>query len=110
MNCQEFDKHMKPFIEKTIDCACLDSFLEHYKSCPECREELEIKFLMAYLMKDQNETSFHLAHALNRHIEEEIRRKKRFYQKRIFQYVLISVSESLVFLTVIYFIFFIVLK
>ena len=78
MNCQEFDKHIQAFIERDMDYSRLDEFIAHYRSCEDCHEELEINFLMAYVLKDDSQTSFNLSKKLECHIQEELNKKKRF--------------------------------
>ena len=72
MNCQEFDKHIQAFIERDMDYSRLDEFIAHYRSCEDCHEELEINFLMAYVLKDDSQTSFNLSRKLECHIQEEL--------------------------------------
>ncbi len=46
MNCNEFKKEMNNFINNTIDDDNIESFIQHYKVCKECNEELEIYYMI----------------------------------------------------------------
>ena len=46
MNCSEFKKEMNSFIENTIDDDIVEEFIQHYKICKDCNEELEIYYMI----------------------------------------------------------------
>lgn len=103
MNCQEFDKHIQAFIDKKIEYAKLDDFIEHYRYCKECHEELEINFLLAYVLGEEDRPVFNLSKELNKHIQDEVTKKEKYYKKRFFRILFFSFTESITLLTVIYF-------
>ena len=51
MNCKDAEKMISPFLEDDLDNRDLTAFLEHMETCPECREELTIQFLVLVGMK-----------------------------------------------------------
>ena len=51
MNCKDAEKMISPFLEDDLDNRDLAAFLEHMESCPECKEELTIQFLVLVGMK-----------------------------------------------------------
>jgi len=103
MNCQEFDKHIQAFIDKKIEYARLDDFIEHYRHCKDCHEELEINFLLAYVLGEDDKPMFNLSKELDRHIQEEIIKKEKYYKKTFFRILLFSLTESAALLAIIYF-------
>ncbi len=46
MNCSEFKKEMNNFINNTIDDDSIEEFINHYKNCKTCNEELEIYYMI----------------------------------------------------------------
>ena len=46
MNCSEFKAKMNNFINNSIDEDDIEAFIEHYKSCKACNEELEIYYMV----------------------------------------------------------------
>ncbi|MDE6209179.1 MAG: hypothetical protein K2M73_05815 [Lachnospiraceae bacterium] len=54
MNCKEFNKNIDSFLKEKIDEDLLEDFIEHYKMCKSCNEELEIYFL-AHKIFDNSE-------------------------------------------------------
>lgn len=46
MNCKEFEKTVPDFMNKKMDFIKMKRFLEHLRKCPNCKEELNIQFLI----------------------------------------------------------------
>ncbi len=47
MDCKEFERLIPDYIEKKMDFLTLRKFYGHMENCENCREELEIQFLVA---------------------------------------------------------------
>ena len=47
MNCKETEKKIPYFLQDELDGSKLEEFVEHVETCPECKEELSIQFLVA---------------------------------------------------------------
>ena len=47
IDCAECEQHMNSFIENRLVGETLWQFLTHVEKCPECFEELEIRYLIA---------------------------------------------------------------
>lgn len=93
MDCQEFEKNIQPFIDKKLEYRQLNDFLKHFEECKECHEEMEINFLMAYVLQNEDHISFNLSDELGNHIQAGILGKKKFYRQTILQWVLVSVTN-----------------
>lgn len=53
MTCKEFNQRMKDFFDNSIeDERVLDGFAEHYHTCKECREEMEIQYILQLKPED----------------------------------------------------------
>lgn len=46
MNCKEFEGLIPDFVNKKLDYATTRQFLEHINQCTQCKEELNIQFLV----------------------------------------------------------------
>lgn len=46
MDCKKFEGLIPEFVDKKLDYATTKLFLEHIKSCGQCKEELNIQFLV----------------------------------------------------------------
>ena len=47
MNCKDAEKKIPYFLQDELDGSKLEKFVEHVMTCPECKEELTIQFLVA---------------------------------------------------------------
>ena len=46
MNCKDAEKKIPYFLQDEMDGSVLKEFVKHVDTCPECREELSIQFLV----------------------------------------------------------------
>lgn len=46
ITCKDFSGMISAFMNDTLDDAALRAFLDHYEACKNCREELEIQYLV----------------------------------------------------------------
>lgn len=51
MTCSEAEKMIPVFLDDSLDNKNLGEFIEHMNSCPDCKEELTIQFLIKVGMK-----------------------------------------------------------
>lgn len=47
MDCKEFESLIPMALEDKLKFEVMEEFYEHRQSCPECREELEIRYLVS---------------------------------------------------------------
>lgn len=53
MTCKEFNQTMRDFLDNSIeDERILEGFTEHYHTCRECREEMEIQYILQLKPED----------------------------------------------------------
>ena len=50
MNCKETEKKIPSFLHDELDGSKLEEFIDHVESCPECKEELSIQFLVLVIL------------------------------------------------------------
>jgi hypothetical protein len=75
MNCIESQKLIQEFLDDDLDNRDLADFLGHVDSCPECKEELTIQFLVKVGMQRlEDGNTFNLSKELD-HLLLESRKK-----------------------------------
>ena len=75
MECREFEKDIADFITKKMDYPILKRFYEHVEHCADCREELNIQFLVTEGMQRlEKGSTFELEQRL-----EEARKSIRYH-------------------------------
>lgn len=84
MNCKEFEKLIPDFFDKKMDFLTLNQFNKHMKNCPDCKEELTIRFLVIEgIQRLEEGDAFDLQRELKQHLDEaerKIRRHKHVLQ------------------------------
>lgn len=98
MNCIEVQRLILPFINDELSIKQLDEFLHHIDSCPNCKEELEVHYILLSGMKQLDDDkvisdNFHKDFTELLRLSEERVVHDRFVhiRKRIVLIVLISI-------------------
>ena len=102
MTCKEFSGMVPAFMNDTLDNADLRDFLAHHASCPGCREELEIQYLVdkAFNQMEIGE-EINLSRDLPAYLEKESRRLHRRLVLRNIAAVLEGITVTAAVLTAI---------
>lgn len=80
MNCKDFEKKLPDFIDRQMDYLTMKEFIEHRDNCENCREELEIKFLVTEGVQRLEEGDvFDLQNELNGRLGDIRTRMKRYF-------------------------------
>lgn len=70
MDCKTAEKQIPDFIRGEMDTRPAEQFLVHVESCPSCKEELSIQFLVAVgLARLEEGEAFHLNRELTARLE-----------------------------------------
>ena len=78
MDCKEFEKMIPAFFAKEMDYFRLKQFYNHMTECPECKEELTIRFLVTEgIQRLEEGDAFDLQKELGQHLAEAERKLKR---------------------------------
>ena len=78
MECKVFEKRIPDFINRKLDYVTLKSFVEHMESCPKCKEELTIQFLIEEgLVRLEEGSAFDLKEELRIRMEDASRKIRR---------------------------------
>lgn len=95
MDCREFENNIRSFIKDQLPDEKYYSFIEHYDKCSECKEELEILYLVHRTINvdDPDNFSFNLKEQLEKHIKEVEDKVYRRYKRRFLRNVSIILAE-----------------
>ncbi len=53
MECKEIQKMIVPFHNKELSTEYEEMFVQHIEQCPDCREELEIHYIIEYGLNEE---------------------------------------------------------
>jgi len=71
MDCKEFEKLIPDYIARKLNYVMLKRFSEHMEKCPNCKEELTIKFLVTEgIQRLEDGSAFDLQAELNGRLDE----------------------------------------
>ena len=72
MTCAEAEKLIVPYMEDKLSVTELEDFIEHIETCKNCREELEIHYMVDVGLKklDQADGNFDIVGALKRKLAD----------------------------------------
>lgn len=84
MSCKDAEKLIPLFLDDDLDNHDLSAFLDHIDSCPECKEELTIQFLVKVGMRRlEDGNTFNLASELESMLRDA-RRKLRYRKSLLY--------------------------
>lgn len=92
MNCKDTEKKIPYFLQDELDGSKLEEFVEHVETCPECKEELSIQFLVAEgLERLESGNNFNLQDELFMKLEDA---QHRISMHRILWYTLLCLEAA----------------
>lgn len=92
MNCKDAEKKIPYFLQDELDGDGLEEFLEHVETCPECKEELSIQFLVTEgLERLEKGNNFNLQRELLMKLDNA---QYRVGIHRILWYILVSLETA----------------
>ncbi len=93
MKCLEFQQQISDFLDNKLTINQIRQFMEHADSCPECMEELELRYMIQVGILEQNRDDdgrgYDFSLQLNRILE---RTRKALRRRSVCQIVKYSVS------------------
>lgn len=78
MNCKEFVKLIPDYVDGKLDYGELKQFSEHMQTCPDCKEELVIQFLVTEGIKRLEDGK---AFDLNKELAERMEQAQKRIEK-----------------------------
>lgn len=103
MTCMEAEKMVIPYINDELNPTDLENFLDHVEHCENCREELEIHYLVDEGLKklDEVDSTYDIVGDLHRKLEGSDRILQKFLAFQVGRYAistLMSVALFVIFL------------
>ena len=84
MDCREFERLIPDFVGKKMDYAMTKRFVGHLRNCPNCKEELNIQFLVDEgLVRLEEGSAFDLQKEMHELLQEAVK-KVRFHERFLF--------------------------
>lgn len=101
MTCQEAERLVTPYIRDELSGDELEAFLNHIDECPNCREELEIYFMVDVGLKqlDHDSGTYDIAGDLEHKIEESYLKVSHMWMFRMFRYAVNTLGVMAVIVT-----------
>ncbi|MBE5939890.1 MAG: hypothetical protein E7266_05770 [Lachnospiraceae bacterium] len=104
MNCVKFNQSIKKFINNDMDTDELKDFLIHLNRCDDCREELEILFLVEKIVNDNDGNNYNYDSMLKNFIAEN---EEIIYREMRFKYISTLFTFISLFTTIVTFVYFV---
>ena len=88
MTCMEAEKMVIPYINDQLSVTELEDFIEHIKTCENCREELEIHYMVDVGLKklDEADGTYDIVGDLKRKLESSEAVLRRFFTFQVARY------------------------
>lgn len=88
MTCMEAEKMVIPYINDKLPVAELEDFIEHIETCENCREELEIHYMVDVGLKklDDDDATYDIVGDLKRKLEESARMIRHYAALEVTRY------------------------
>ena len=94
MTCKDAEKLIPLFLDDDLDNKDLADFLDHVDTCPECKEELTIQFLVKVGMQRlEDGNTFNLAGELNS-LLKDARKRLRHRKYLVFTSYVLEIAVA----------------
>ena len=93
MTCMEAEKMVIPYINDQLSVTELEDFMEHIKTCENCREELEIHYMVDVGLKklDEADGTYDIVGDLKRKLAESGAVLRRYLMFQITRYAVSTI-------------------
>lgn len=96
MKCLEFQQLISDFLEDRLTISQTREFVEHADNCPECMEELELRYMIQVGILEQNrddaDVNYDYSLQLSRLLEKTRKDLRRRYVCRLIKYSVSTVT------------------
>lgn len=85
MNCNEASSRFDAFLTDRLNVRETDAFLKHIENCPDCRDELEVRYMVRYTSNDFDERSQYGGNEnydLRNLLADKLNERKRFVRRQ----------------------------
>ena len=101
MTCMEAEKMVIPYINDQLSVTELEDFLEHIEDCENCREELEIHYMVDVGLKklDEADGTYDIVGDLKRKLSDSWGTVRRFMMFQMTSYAMTTLMGMAVLLS-----------
>lgn len=102
MTCQEAEKMVIPYINDELTVSQMEDFLDHIETCANCREELEIHYMVDIGLKklDEADATYDIVGDLRRKLEDSYSVLRRCLMFQITRYAVSTLMTMALIVTV----------
>lgn len=96
MRCDEFTKMIPKFVEDNLEKEYYNEFISHVKECKECKEDLEINYMIQVgLNRIENDAtkSFDILGEMERQLIRYEEKADKMYKRKMYRRVTIITAE-----------------
>lgn len=88
MECREYRKMVRGYIKDELSINQIDEFLRHIKTCKNCREELEVNFIIEHGLDRESllQDNMDFEHELEEKIRSSYVRMHMLHSWKVFKY------------------------
>lgn len=95
MKCLEFQQQISDFLDNQLSVDEMRSFVDHADECPECREELELRYMIQVGILEQNRDESGYGYDYGLQLSQILDRTRKALRRRyVCQVVKYSVSTA----------------
>lgn len=101
MRCDEFAKLIPGFVEDTLETEYYDEFIGHVKECKDCKEDLEINYMIQVgleRIESDSTKSFDIRGEMERQLIWYEEKADNIYKRKIYKKVTIATAEVCAFI------------
>ena len=95
MDCSEASANFDAFFEDRLSVRDTDAFIKHIETCPECRDELEVRYMVRYTTGGFEGASIDDSenYDLRNLLSDKIREREHYVkkQRRLQLYILLAI-------------------
>ncbi len=96
MKCDEFNRLVPKFIDDTLETEYYDEFIHHAKECTDCKDELEIHYMIRVgLERIENDSgkSFDIRGELENQLTTYENRADAIFKMNVYRNITITLAE-----------------
>lgn len=111
MDCKTFNENIDNFINDNMSETELEEFILHFESCKNCKEEMEIYFMIHRMFDPEIESeysNYNLSDILNKYISVKKESIINYYKIKYFNTMMYMIGNGISVLSLIYFIYYLI--
>lgn len=106
MKCNVFAKLIPKFIEDSLELEDYDEFINHAKNCKDCKDELEIHYMIAVgldRIENDSSKSFDIKGELESQLERYEAKADKIFKKQLYTRLFVMMAQACAIITAVLF-------